>query len=67
MRNLLMIFASCGHVEVAEIPKDKWDRLANSPTKLRSKVGRKTRTIYVYPKSPFLCRKCADEALDGMD
>jgi hypothetical protein len=73
MKNLLMFFGDCGHTTVTEIDDEQWERWTTQPgynaigpmAPNRTRVGRKTRMVYVYPGRFCVCEDCF--AADMMD
>lgn len=71
MKNLMMFFGSCGHTTVQEISAESWERYATKPgysgigelPPCRSRTGRKTRMVYVYPGRFCVCQDCFAEDL----
>lgn len=74
MKNLLMFHGSCGHQEIRELTDEEWEKwteekMVQPPVgnpvlyKPRTRVGRKTRMVYIYPMRFFLCSACAWEEI----
>jgi|HubBroStandDraft_6_1064221.scaffolds.fasta_scaffold625667_3 hypothetical protein len=68
MRNLMMFFGSCGHVTVEEIDDAEWVNYTTQTgygslgplAPCRTRTGRKTRMVYVYPGRFMVCKDCMD-------
>jgi hypothetical protein len=66
MRNVIMFFASCGHVEIREVSDKEWLKYVTEPghgplgtsPPCRFKIGKKTRIVYVYPLRYSCCYEC---------
>lgn len=73
MRNLLMFHGSCGHTTVEEVDDGTWERFASQvghgpfgpDTACRSRMGRKTRTVYVRPLRFAQCVTCMREDMES--
>jgi hypothetical protein len=67
-----MFFGSCGHVDIKQVSDEEWQALVdhrpsgplgNAYARNRSKVGIRTRTVYIYPTRYCICQTCVMEAL----
>jgi hypothetical protein len=72
VKNLVMFFGSCGHVDIKQVSDEEWQSfvnqhpagpLGNAYAKNRFKVGVRTRTVYVYPTRYCICQACVLEVL----
>jgi alkanesulfonate monooxygenase SsuD/methylene tetrahydromethanopterin reductase-like flavin-dependent oxidoreductase (luciferase family) len=61
-----MFFGSCGHTTIEEVSDETWLKYATEPgfsaigqlPTCRSRTGRKTRMVYVYPGRYCICADC---------
>ena len=74
MKSLLMFFGSCGHTTVREVDDATWERFATRPghgaigelPPCRSRTGRRTRMVYVYPGRYMICQDCMRDEAGGL-
>lgn len=56
MRNLLLFQASCGHTTVDQVSDEVFEQAAARCNRVR--VGKRIRTVYVYPYRYQVCQRC---------